>query len=250
MPETDQATRCGFVALIGAPNAGKSTLLNRLARREAAIVSPIPGTTRDLIEVHLDLKGYPVTLTDTAGIRENSEDPIELEGMKRARGAIGGSQLVLWVEDASTLDALAVGKAQHEPFPEHTMRWFVVNKTDLVGAEDIPKLKGVLQDTGDAHFVSAITDAGIDDLVESLARFAEQYLGVEPALVTRERQHLILREFWTALQVGLQRAMHGEGEELVAEELRHAATALGRVTGRVDVEDVLGRIFSEFCIGK
>jgi tRNA modification GTPase len=108
----------------------------------------------------------------------------------------------------------------------------------------------LLWSKSDHRFVSAATGKGVDELAASLAIFAEGFFTTEPALVTRERQHVILREVWTALHVALERAQNDAGEELVAEELRHAAQALGRLSGRVDVEDVLDRVFSEFCIGK
>ena len=238
------------VAIAGPPNAGKSTLLNALARRDAAIVSPIPGTTRDLIEVHLDLKGYPVTLTDTAGIREESADPIEIEGMKRARAAAANAGLVLWVEDAADIGARRPTTSEDRPFYEGVVQWLILNKIDLLGAEKIPILKALPAGKAERHLTSAANGTGIGDLTDSLARFAERYFDTEPALVTRERQHATLKEVWSALRAALDRAHAGEGDELVAEELRRAATALGRMTGRIDVEDVLGRIFSEFCIGK
>src|SRR3954469_1065864 len=118
-----------WVAIAGPPNAGKSTLLNRIARREAAIVSPYAGTTRDVIEVHLDLDGYPVNLLDTAGIRESAEDPIEREGMRRAREAAGRADLVLWLVDAGTADALNEPMATDETVIG-AARWIVVNKMD------------------------------------------------------------------------------------------------------------------------
>src|SRR5215813_1151220 len=123
-----------WIAIAGPPNAGKSTLLNRLARRDAAIVSPIAGTTRDVIEVHLDLGGYPVNLLDTAGFNEKSDDPIEREGMRRALEVTSRANLVLWLVDAREADALAVWKASHPPHNLGTMLWMVVNKIDLVDA--------------------------------------------------------------------------------------------------------------------
>ena len=132
-----------WVVIAGPPNAGKSTLLNRIARREAAIVSPIAGTTRDVIEVHLDLNGYPVNLIDTAGIRESSDDPVEREGMRRAREQAGRANLVLWVIDATAADARA---ADHSA-PGVT-RWTVLNKMDLVTTAGTPAAGVAVQDQG------------------------------------------------------------------------------------------------------
>jgi tRNA modification GTPase len=240
------------VAILGPPNAGKSTLLNRIARREAAIVSPQPGTTRDVIEVHLDLAGYPVTLLDTAGIRENTEDPIEREGMRRAHAAAARAHLVLWLEDAETLDALAVWKAEHEPRDAAgTMRWLIVSKIDRIGPDELAGHEAALRRSRwTIHYVSAADGTGIDTLVQAITQFAQNYFPSEPALVTRERQHVIVRQVSSALHAAISRIAAGGGEEIIAEDLRHAATHLGRLTGRVDVEEVLDVIFREFCIGK
>ena len=123
------------MVIAGPPNAGKSTLLNRIARREAAIVSPIAGTTRDVIEVHLDLNGYPVNLIDTAGIRESSDDPVEREGMRRAREQAARANLVLWVVEATEADSL-----RRQPVPGVT-HWTVLNKMDLVRPQELPRLE-------------------------------------------------------------------------------------------------------------
>ena len=226
------------VAIAGPPNAGKSSLLNRLARREAAIVSPHAGTTRDVIEVHLDLGGYPVTLLDTAGVRE-SEDPVEQEGVRRARARAEAADLVLWVEDAA--GKVGERSEQKNEFNEY---WLIHNKTDLVS----PGSKQPVESTR-LFFISARTGAGLDRLISALGEFASNALsGGEPALVTRHRHRHVLGDVAAALRRALV-APAGE-EELVAEELRLAARALGRLTGRVDVEDILDVIFRDFCIGK
>src|SRR5437588_2263011 len=166
------------VAIAGPPNAGKSSLLNRLARREAAIVSPYAGTTRDVIEVHLDLGGYPVTLLDTAGVRE-SEDPVEREGVRRARARAEAADLVLWVQDAVE----ASGKNKNEV----KKQWIVHNKIDL----DLKQPA----DSARSFEVSALTGAGVDRLVSALAGFAADFLWMsEPALVTRQRHRDTLRD--------------------------------------------------------
>jgi tRNA modification GTPase len=231
-----------WVVIAGPPNAGKSTLLNRIARREAAIVSPIAGTTRDVIEVHLDLNGYPVNLIDTAGIRESSDDPVEREGMRRAREQAGRANLVLWVVDATDVDAAA------PPSAPGVTHWSVLNKMDLVRPQELPRLQWRFR--SDSHFISATTGAGLDALIDAVVTFAERYFTLEPALVTRERQRRVLRGVVQSLVESRALAERGAGEELIAEHLRLAASGLGRLTGRVDVEDILDVIFRDFCIGK
>lgn len=227
--------REGFsVAIAGPPNAGKSTLLNALAQREAAIVSDRPGTTRDVIEVALDLSGVPVVLIDTAGIRE-SDDPVELEGINRARARAEAADLVLWLS--------APGDAEFSlPARPDQSVWRIRTKADLIDSDSQRALN-----RQDSLAISAKTGAGIDALVARLARQAERFAG-EPALVTRERQKAALAEAAALLAAAVDAAP--AGEELFAENLRLAARALGRITGRVDVEDVLDKIFSSFCIGK
>ncbi|OAF09080.1 tRNA uridine-5-carboxymethylaminomethyl(34) synthesis GTPase MnmE [Bradyrhizobium neotropicale] len=223
------------VAIAGPPNVGKSTLINQLARREVAIVSPHAGTTRDIIEVQLDLDGYPVTVIDTAGIRE-TEDPVEQEGVRRARARAADADLVLWLTGpGADVDARPAGS---------TPVWMVRNKIDL-GQE-----ASAAEATADRTFaISARHGDGLAELIEVLVGFAAEFFGTgEGALVTRARQRDLLRQAADCLQRSLDFAKHGE--ELVAEELRAAAYALGRLLGRVDVEDVLGAIFQKFCIGK
>ena len=235
------------VAIAGPPNAGKSTLLNRLARREAAIVSPYPGTTRDVIEVHFDLGGYPVTLLDTAGIRD-STDPVEQEGVRRARAGAAAADLVLWVTDVS-----AAGTTLDDAWKSYSRSdvWLIKNKIDLT----VDKLwisceSGSGVSSPVTFPISAATGAGTDALVAAVTAFARNYFSAtEPALVTRARHRRALQDTVAALDRAL--AERGSGrEELIAEELRAAATTLGRLTGRVDVEDILDVIFRDFCIGK
>lgn len=225
--------REGFtVAITGAPNVGKSTLLNRLAERDVAIVSDIPGTTRDTIEVALDLQGVPVVLIDTAGIRE-TRDPIEAEGVKRARARAATADLVLRLGDGEEADPAPSGR-----------EWAVRTKADLIDSDSQQQLKAK-----GFHVVSAKTGLGIDDLIERLAKAAEALAG-EPALVTHARQRHALAEAVTRMKAALVLADGAAQEELFAEELRLAAQGLGRVTGRIGVEEVLGEIFKNFCVGK
>jgi tRNA modification GTPase len=235
------------VAIAGPPNAGKSTLLNRLARREAAIVSPYAGTTRDVIEVHLDLGGYPVTLLDTAGIRSSAE-PVEQEGVRRARERAAAADLVLWVIDPSAGGLSANG------YPEKLANaevWLVRNKIDLVAASSCAT--GEKSNRSEDKFtlsISALAGVGMEALTVALASYAKTYFAAtESAVITRARHRHALEETVAALDRALA-LDHSTDEELIAEELRSAATALGRLTGRVDVEDILDVIFRDFCIGK
>jgi tRNA modification GTPase len=233
------------VAIAGEPNVGKSTLMNQLARREVAIVSPHAGTTRDVIEVQLDLDGYPVTVIDTAGIRE-TDDPVEQEGVRRARARAEDADIVLWlIDDDQQLGKPKAIPTRKRPPGEIDFRggsvWTIRNKIDL--AEVGPD--GKLNQFG----ISASRGDGIPELVESLVKSAATFFGTtEGAVVTRARQRDLLVQAAGSLRRSLD--LVEDGEELAAEELRAAAYALGRLLGRVDVEDVLGAIFQKFCIGK
>src|ERR1700719_3997450 len=190
------------VAIAGPPNAGKSTLLNRLAGREAAIVSPFAGTTRDIIEVHLDLEGYPVTLLDTAGIRD-SADPVEREGVRRARERATGADLVLWVMDAAASGEIAVDAIAQE-FPNNA-KWIVWNKIDLVSMLRIKTLKSIVHRLDyPSYFISTITESGFGEFLAAIARYAGEYLGsTEPALITRARHRYALENALGALDRAL-----------------------------------------------
>jgi tRNA modification GTPase len=227
------------VAIAGPPNAGKSTLLNRLARRDAAIVSPHAGTTRDVIEVQLDLDGFPVVLLDTAGIRETS-DPVEEEGVRRARDRAAEADLVLWLTDAAADLVLPEGKAATGPI------WLVENKVDLACRDS---QRSARKSVAVSFRISAAHGEGLAELTAALARFAAAYFASgESAVVTRARQKALLEATAGALR---RAGQVGSGaDEILAEELRIASHALGRLLGRVDVEDILDKIFRDFCIGK
>ena len=233
------------VAIAGPPNAGKSTLFNRLARREAAIVSPYAGTTRDVIEVHLDLDGYPLTILDTAGIRGSCE-PVEQEGIRRARARAAEADLVLWVTDVSAGGRMGTEMAQLKEGPPH---WLIQNKIDLLRSTPAQSKK----DEHEFIFsLSAKEGEGLEELIAALAQFAtDLFAGGENAVVTRARHREMLEQAVAALDRAVaEGADASPREELIAEELRQASSALGRLTGRVDVEDVLDKIFRDFCIGK
>jgi tRNA modification GTPase len=224
------------VAIAGPPNVGKSTLMNALARREVAIVSPHAGTTRDVIEVQLDLDGYPVTVIDTAGVRE-TDDPVEQEGVRRARARAADADLVLWMTDAEHRKSFHEGSAP---------AWEVRNKIDL----DAVEADAIRPGQGAAVFrISAGRGDGIQQLTGALIAFAQDYFGSgEGGLIGRERQRKLLEQTAGSLQCSID--VISDGEELAAEELRLAAHSLGRLLGRVDIEDILDLIFREFCIGK
>jgi|APTNR8051073442_1049403.scaffolds.fasta_scaffold06884_5 tRNA modification GTPase len=225
------------IAIIGAPNAGKSSLLNALARREAAIVSPQPGTTRDVIEVALDIAGYPVLLCDTAGIRGGG-DAVEMEGVRRAREQARTADLRLAVIDGARWpDACAETRSLIDG---ETL--VCVSKADLGRVNDVAQVDGHA-----ASVVSVRTGGGISALIGRLeAALGERFGGGEAVSLTRLRH----RQALEACLSGLDGAAAATEMETRAEELRHAATALGRITGRVDVEDLLDVIFGSFCIGK
>jgi tRNA modification GTPase len=232
------------VTLAGRPNVGKSTLLNRLAGAEVAIVTDIPGTTRDVLRENLDIGGLPIHIVDTAGLRE-SDDPVEREGVRRARAALEQAELALFLVDARTgvtdEDAgLLAG------LPESLPVWVLHNKTDL--ANHPPEQH---QRDGIVHLhLSAATGAGIDLLVNELRRFAGLGERTEGAFSARTRHIDALRRTLAFVGDAERRLREGATVELAAEELRLAHDALGEITGRIGSDDLLGEIFSRFCIGK
>jgi tRNA modification GTPase len=239
--------RDGFqIVILGAPNVGKSSLLNAIARRDAAIVSETAGTTRDLIEVHLDLGGYPVTLTDTAGLRAGSdpagdgiEDAVEMEGMRRAKARAAAADLKLVVAAAPDWPRL---DGETESLLDDSA-WLLLNKIDLSEPPRRERHRG-----RPLLAVSARTGAGLADLLARLEAEAVARLGVSGAApaVTRQRHRAALEDCRAALL----RAGEARSSDLRAEDLRLAVRALGRITGRVDAEEVLDVIFRDFCIGK
>jgi tRNA modification GTPase len=227
------------VAILGPPNAGKSSLMNALARREVAITSHIAGTTRDVIEVALDLGGYPVVLADTAGLRD-SADSIEEEGIRRARARAASADLKLVVLDATKPEEAATLR---DLIDSRTI--VVANKIDLAPESAVAWADSL--GAGVALRCSATSGAGIAALIARLGAAVEESLGAGTApLVTRARH----REALETCVAALDRFAAAELPELAAEDLRAAARALGRITGRVDVEDMLDALFREFCIGK
>jgi tRNA modification GTPase len=224
--------------ILGAPNAGKSSLLNRLAGWEAAIVSDIPGTTRDVVEVRLVLGGVPVWVADTAGLRE-AADRIEAEGVKRALARAESADLRIWVTAADETSADSANVSRETLARPGDIE--VLTKADLA-PEAAPQ--GVLR-------VSAVTGEGLAALEAALTQRARALTSSqEPPVITRARHKALVEAARDQVHRAIEAAERGLGPELVAEDLRLAARSLGRITGAVDVEDILGEIFARFCIGK
>ncbi len=233
--------REGFrVVLAGRPNAGKSSLLNALARRDVAIVSPEAGTTRDVIEVRLDLGGYVVVLADTAGIRD-AQGAVEREGIRRTLDRARTADLVLWLIDATEPKLPIPSEIVDSGAPRLT----VLTKIDLV--EDVQHEENVSRES--IFAISSVTGAGLDALTARLRREVEVSVSRGGDLVPTQERH---RHALEAARINLAKFLASETllPELAAEELRLAGDSLGRVVGRVDVEDILDQIFSRFCIGK
>jgi len=228
-----EIVREGFrVAIIGPPNAGKSSLLNALARRDVAIVSATPGTTRDIIEVHLDLQGMPVILADTAGLRTSS-DEIEQEGVRRSKALADLADMRLLVLDGAASEPLQGVPRSLKESAEITV-W---NKADLANHADRMGIS-----------ISARTGDGLPQLIAAIAERAGSVPNGEGALVTRARHREALAAAVENLQAAL--AVPAQAQELAAEHVRRATRDIGRITGRVDLDELLDVVFRDFCIGK
>ncbi|MCI5043325.1 MAG: tRNA uridine-5-carboxymethylaminomethyl(34) synthesis GTPase MnmE [Aquisalinus sp.] len=243
LEDSDKAQRVRegiSIVLLGRPNAGKSSLLNYLANSDVAIVSDTPGTTRDLITTRLDIAGVPVTVVDTAGLREQTQDDIELEGIRRARDRASKADLrLLLVENGHTFDEME--------FLREELRngdAIVLTKSDLPGKS--PAIKSKKAKT---LSVSVVSENGMDDLREFLRQRVSELCGtVDEPRLTRLRHVHAVQGAREALIRSIERIkIH---PELAAEDVRLAMRHLGSITGKVDVEDILGEIFSSFCIGK
>ena len=215
------------VVILGPPNAGKSSLVNALAERDVAIVTDIPGTTRDLLEVRLDLDGYAVTLVDTAGLREGG-DIIEAEGMRRGRARAAAADVILWLDEED-------GTPPEEVLALGGTVLGIRTKADLLPPDS------------DKEGVSIHDRASVDKLLLRLSAVAASHVAGEAPLVSRARQRQCLEQAVAALRDAERPELPAE---VMADQLRQAGDALGRLTGRIDVEEVLGSIFSTFCIGK
>ena len=230
--------RDGFqVVIVGKPNAGKSSLLNLLSGQDAAIVTEVAGTTRDVLREQIDIDGLAVELVDTAGLR-NDPDLIEAEGIRRAREALAGADSVLWIQDATAM-------AQREPeesLPAGVPVTVVHNKIDLSG--DTPGLRG-----GEVY-LSAQTGEGVEALRQRIRELAGYEGRGEGAFTARRRHIKALQKAAVHFATGRRELEESKAGELLAEELRLAQQALGEITGAFTADDLLGKIFSEFCIGK
>lgn len=221
------------IVLIGETNAGKSSLFNALVAREAAIVTPIAGTTRDVLDADLVIDGYVVTLSDTAGLRD-SVDPVEAEGVRRARARAEAADLRLWVRGPYDAEGDAAGFVRPGDL-------LVLTKADLGEAATVPGF--------DTLTLSTVTGQGLGDLLDWIsARLARDLSGTDFPAVTRERHRRRLIEALAAVEAG--RSALEVSPEMAGDDLRRAAEALARVTGAIGVEDILGEVFSTFCIGK
>ncbi len=216
------------LTIYGKPNVGKSSLLNCLTKREVAIVSEISGTTRDIIETHLDIGGYPIILTDTAGIHEDTEDLVEKEGIRRAKIAVEDADIKIYMQDVANIREI-------EAYEDSTI--YVVNKIDL---SDISLPQNYLG-------ISIKKNLGLEELFDVIAKKAEEIAGnSDDVCITQTRHRVALQNSFEALE-----RFNLRGDiVLAAEELRIAAFEISMLIGRIDVEDILEQIFSSFCIGK
>lgn len=233
--------RDGIVlAIIGRPNAGKSSLLNALSGQDSAIVTEIPGTTRDVLREQIDLDGIPVHVADTAGIRETS-DRIEAEGVRRARQALASADIVLLVEDASIRQQQEGDLAREVPPGAQLIR--VNNKVDLLAGKTYPAEESTV-------WISAATGQGMDELRALVRDSVGATDQSEGSFSARQRHVDALMRARAHIERGLAEMLASGSGELLAEELRLAQSALGEITGEMLADDLLGKIFSSFCIGK
>lgn len=231
--------REGFrVVIVGPPNAGKSSLLNAIANREAVIVSDIAGTTRDAIDIHLDIKGYPVMFTDTAGLREANEE-IEKKGIEIAYSKIKSADFIICLFDASK-DGVQIFDNIRNSFKNNTI--LVANKSDKLTSEQCSELE-----KQGCILISAKQKEGISQILDRIYEFiCERFTSNSNLLITRSRYREALQE----VMENLQHFSFDKEIELTAEDIRLAARALGKITGRIEVNEILDKIFGDFCIGK
>jgi len=224
------------IAIIGAPNAGKSSLLNKLVKRDAAIVSSMAGTTRDIIEVFLDLDGFPVILADTAGLRE-AKDMIEKEGIKRALKRAAAANLKLAVFDGAKYPEM--DKETLSLCDKNTLK--IINKADLIGNHN------VITKEKDFILTNSLTGKGLDAVLDAIKKRVSDELSLKENPALTQIRH---REALTECAAALSRSLTAPQTDLKAEDLRLASRAIGKITGQITVDEVLDIVFKEFCIGK
>ena len=246
-----RATTHGLSAVIlGRPNAGKSTLLNRLVGSDRAIVTPIPGTTRDIVRETIEIGGLPVTLADTAGLRE-SADLVEGIGIERAREAARNADIVLYLVDS------AVGLTEEDARELEVLgdkELLVYTKADLVDPVErrasARRVGGLKPTAPQETVISAVTDEGIDDLLLRLDTLVRERFAAPEGALVNERQRVAVAECAAGLEAALSSVRDGMDEQVIVVDLYRAANALGTLTGAITREDVLSEIFGKFCIGK
>ena len=221
------------VAIVGPPNAGKSSLLNLLAREDLAITSEVPGTTRDLVKTSVNIGGVLIEFVDTAGVRPNPEGPIEEEGIQRSKEVIKKSNLSLLVQDATAVKKFDIGLGESLT---------VMNKSDL--------LEGEFFNEHNTFYLSCSTGQGIEELLKALISKLGLDKGEETVFLSRQRHEISLRSVSLFLEEAIMSLGEGQVLELVAESLRFAHASLGDILRPMNADDLLGEIFSEFCIGK
>jgi len=245
------------IVLLGAPNGGKSSLLNRLAGSNVAIVSDQPGTTRDIVEARLDINGLLVTLLDTAGLRAKTDDQIEQEGMRRTLERASMADVKIYVQDIHMNQNVSRETFSTIRAETDSIDFLILNKIDLIKdyqtrLSETSNLLGEHYFSKDQIFpVSAVTGEGISEFLETIENFIKERAGSthsDQAILTRDRHYKAVDQAIYALNQA--KLIIGDHPELAGEELRRAQRALTRLTGGVDIEDVLGEIFANFCIGK
>ena len=254
--ETEQAAHQGnllregmTVVIAGRPNAGKSTLLNALAGRETAIVTSVPGTTRDILREHIQIDGLPLHIIDTAGLRE-SEDPVEQEGVRRAWKEIESADRILLLHDATQAfddKEEVLRESLLQAGPPMTL---VMNKVDLVDNVKLDSKQANIDSELVESRVSAQTGEGLEQLKDHLKQCVGYQSGGEGQFMARRRHLEALKQASQHLEQGAKQLKEFSAGEILAEELRLAQRVLGEITGEVTADDLLGEIFSSFCIGK
>jgi tRNA modification GTPase len=234
-----RATTTGLsLVILGRPNAGKSTLLNRLVGSDRAIVTPIPGTTRDIVRETIEIGGLPVTIADTAGLR-NSDDVVEGIGIERARAAAASADLVLYLIDGT----VGLTEDDEQELGAFDNVLVVFTKSDLGTA-------AMADRTGPLLSISAVSDAGMSSFLETLDTLVRDRFAAPEGALVNERQRLAVAEAASGIRAALETLAFGLDEQMVVVDLYRSANALGSLTGAITRDDILGEIFSNFCIGK